>query len=79
MYQAELACEPVDTTSNLEAREALGVIESTATSAQWMLISAIGQGYTYADIGLEVAVSAAAARTQISRLRQQFSDLRPAA
>jgi DNA-directed RNA polymerase specialized sigma24 family protein len=79
VHEAELAPESADPIPQLEVREALRQIESKVTSTQWALIEALGQGYNYADISLKQAISAGAARTQISRLRQQFSELRPAA
>jgi hypothetical protein len=79
LHEAEIRPEPLDPIAQLEAREVFQKIASNATSAQWSLIEALGQGYSTADISLQQAISTGAARTQICRLRQRFSGLRPAA
>jgi len=79
LHEAEILPEPSDPIAQIEAREAFRKIAARTTSAQWALIEALGQGYTAADIGLQQAITTGAARTQICRLRQHLSELRPAA
>src|SRR5437763_16682966 len=47
-HSTELATEPPNVTSQLEAREALQRIEAKVTSTQWAVITALGQGYSFA-------------------------------
>jgi hypothetical protein len=79
LHEAEIRPENFDPIAQLEAQEVLRKIGSKATSDQWSLIEALGQGYSASEIGIQRAISTGAARTQICRLRQRFSELRSAA
>ena len=79
IHEAELASAPVDTVSHLEAREALGKLETALTPAQWALATAVAIGRDYAEIRLKQGFKVMAARAQMYRLRQRFAQLSPAA
>ena len=78
-HEAELALQPHNPVSNLEAREALGKLASALTPSQLALAMAVASGHDYAEIRLKQGLSIMAARAQMYRLRQRFGDLRPAA
>lgn len=79
VHEGELAVQPHDPISQLEARESLAQIETAVTAAQWALIVAVVKGYEYTELSRKRAMSAGAARAQMCRLRQQFAQLRPTA
>jgi hypothetical protein len=79
LHEAELAPTPRDPVFQLEAREALAIIEADVSAAQWTLMMDVAEGLDYADISMKQAISVGAARAQMCRLRQHFSHLRPAA
>lgn len=79
LHETELAPESADPTNQLEARQALQLIEAKVKPDQWAMISAVGQGYDYADVAIKHAISVGAARAQMFRFRQQFGRFRPAA
>jgi hypothetical protein len=79
VHEAELAAQPHDPISQLEARESLAQIEAAVTAAHWALIVAVVKGHEYTELSRKRAMSAGAARAQMCRLRQQFAHLRPTA
>jgi DNA-directed RNA polymerase specialized sigma24 family protein len=79
VHHADLAPEPVNTVSQLEARDILQQIGKKVSATQWAVMSAFGQGYSHDDIAPDLGISAGAIRLQLFRLRQRLSEFRPAA
>jgi len=78
-HEGEVAAQPHNPISQLEARESLALIEAATTAAQWALIVAVAKGYEYSELSRKRAISIGASRAQMCRLRQQFAHLRPTA
>jgi hypothetical protein len=79
MYQGDLVSEVPDTVAQLVARDALRQIQTTIKPSHWEACLALDAGLDYSEIGMQLSISAGAARAQTFRLRKQFAVYRPAA
>jgi hypothetical protein len=63
-----------DERSAVEARHALRAIEAEASQEQWTLLSAIGHGESYDQLGITIGIAAGAVRARVFRLRRRFRE-----
>jgi hypothetical protein len=78
-HAGELATKPPALDKQLEAREALHIIERTVSQEEWRLLLKVGQEFTQAEIAKERGMKAGTMRALTFQLRTQLNHLRPVA
>lgn len=79
VHSVEFKTDAVDAVAQMEAREALDLIQKRVKPLQWKLLTGVAHGYEPGDIAKTRGISPGAVRTQLSRLRHDLAELRPAA